>query len=202
VHSDLGGGYLPKAMERILLSKPRKSEVEENISFAGANSYKLAQQDLRRLQDQLSQYHLSLEVRTWEVPFRSADKDNHKNMKYVYAAVSSQREVRSDLSLIYFRIMRELAVENDVPFGEIDESEPRLKLPAELLPISEKLMAYAQGKSKLMGLTLQEQELLFQRYIHISDNWNAAKNRNNSDLSIVFINRPDENSVRTVHANE
>jgi type VI secretion system secreted protein VgrG len=36
-------------------------------------------------------------------------------MKRAYAAVSSQREVRSDLSLIYFRIMRELAVENDVP---------------------------------------------------------------------------------------
>ncbi|VEF11254.1 Uncharacterised protein [Pseudomonas fluorescens] len=37
-----------------------------------------------------------------------------EKMKRVYAAVSSQREVRSDLSLIYFRIMRE-PVENDVP---------------------------------------------------------------------------------------
>ncbi|PHX46476.1 hypothetical protein AO354_41400 [Pseudomonas syringae pv. syringae] len=63
-------------------------------------------------------------------------------------------------------------------------------------------MAYAQGKSKTTGLTSQEEELLFHRYVHISDNWNAAKNRNNSDLNIVFINRPDENSVRTVHPNE
>ncbi|MHC8381492.1 type VI secretion system tip protein TssI/VgrG [Pseudomonas sp. LB3P14] len=202
VHSDLGGGYLPKAMERILLSKPHKSEVEEKVPFAQANSYKLAQQDLRRFQDQLSQYHLSLEVRTWEVPFRSTEKGNQKDMKHVYAAVSSQREVRSDLSLIYFRIMRKLAVENGVPFGEIDEGEPRLALPAELIPISEKLMEYAEGKSKTTGLTSQEEELLFQRYVHLSDNWNAAKNRNNSDLNIVFINRPDENSVRTVHPNE
>ncbi|WP_306108738.1 MULTISPECIES: phospholipase effector Tle1 domain-containing protein [Gammaproteobacteria] len=202
VHSDLGGGYLPKAMERILLSKPRKSQVEERTSFAEANSYKVAQQDLRRLQDQLAQYNLSLEIRTWEVPFRSTDKDDQKNMKHVYAAVSSQREVRSDLSLIHFRIMRELAVENGVPFGEIDEGEPRLALPAELVPISKKLMAFAQGKSKTTGLTPQEEELLFQRYVHVSDNWNAAKNRNNSDLNIVFINRPDENSVRTVHPNE
>ena len=111
-------------------------------------------------------------------------------------------EVRSDLSLIYYRIMRELAVENGVPFGEIDESESRLSLPAELVTISEKLMAYAQGKRKIIGLTAQEEELLFQRYIHISDHWNAAKDLNNSDLDIVFINRPDENSIRTVHPNE
>ncbi|MDI3353171.1 type VI secretion system tip protein VgrG [Pseudomonas sp. UYIF39] len=202
VHSDLGGGYLPKAMERILLSKPRKSPVEERTTFAEANSYKVAQQDLRRFQDQLAQYNLPLEIRTWEVPFRSTDKDDQKNMKYVYAAVSSQREVRSELSLIYFRIMRELAVENGVPFRQIPEKNPRLALPADLVPISEKLMAYAQGKSKSTGLTPQEEELLFQRYVHISDNWNAAKSRNNSDLNIVFINRPDENSVRTVHPNE
>ena len=136
------------------------------------------------------------------MPFRGTDKDDQKNMKQVYAAVSSQREVRSKLSLIYFRIMRELAVENGVPFRQIPEKDPRLALPAELAPISEKLMAYAQGKSKTTGLTSQEEELLFQRYVHISDNWNAAKNRNNSDLNIVFINRPDENSVRTVHPNE
>ena len=202
VHSDLGGGYLPRAMERILLSKPRKSPVDERTSFIEANSYKVAQEDLKRLQDQLAQYNLPLEIRTWEVPFRTTGKENRKDMKYVYAAVSSQREVRSDLSLIYFRIMRELAVENGVPFGEIDEGEPRLSLPAELVPISEKLMAYAQGKRKTIGLTSQEEELLFQHYVHISDNWNAAKNRNNSDLNIVFINRPDENSMRTVHPNE
>lgn len=202
VHSDLGGGYLPKASERILLSKPRSSAVEERTSFVEANSYKRAQQDLRRLQDQLAQYNLSLEIRTWEVPFRTTEKNNSKNMKYVYAAVSSQREVRSDLSLVYLRIMRELAVENGVPFGEIDEGEPRLSIPAELVPISEKLTAYAQGKNKTIGLTSQEEELLFQRYVHISDNWNAAKNRNNSDLNIVFINRPDDNYVRTVHPNE
>jgi type VI secretion system secreted protein VgrG len=202
VHSDLGGGYLPKATERILLSKPHSSAIEERASFVEANSYKRAQQDLRRLQDQLAQYNLSLEIRTWEVPFRTSEKNNSKNMKYVYAAVSSQREVRSDLSLIYLRIMRELAVENGVPFGEIDTGEPRLSLPAELVPISNKLMAYAQRKSKTTGLTSQEEELLFQRYVHISDNWNAAKNRNNSDLNIVFINRPDDNSVRTVHPNE
>ncbi|WP_408980632.1 T6SS phospholipase effector Tle1-like catalytic domain-containing protein [Pseudomonas sp. B21-015] len=202
VHSDLGGGYLPKATERVLVSKPRRSDVALPTPLTEANSYKLAQQDLRRLLDQMAQYNLPLELRTWEVPFTSQDKNDRTRKKHVYAAVSSQREVRSDLSLIYLRIMRELAVENGVPFGEIDEEEPRLALPSELVPISKKLMAYALGKSPTTGLSSQEEELLFQRYVHLSDNWNAAKNLNNSDLDVVFINRPTDNSLRVVHPNE
>nr|WP_225927453.1 DUF2235 domain-containing protein [Pseudomonas ekonensis] len=202
VHSDLGGGYLPKAIERVLVSKPRKSDVDLTTPTSAANSYKLAQQDLRRLQDQMAHYNLPLELRTWEVPFTSRDRDDRTPKKHVYAAVSSQREVRSDLSLVYLRIMRELATENDVPFRQIPDAEPRLKLPAELIPISEKLTAYALGKSKMIGLTPQEEQLLFQRYVHLSDNWNAAKGMNNSDLEVVFINRPTDNNLRTVHPNE
>lgn len=201
-HSDLGGGYLPKAIERILLSKPHRSEVDERVPFTEANSYKLAQNDLRRLQRQLARYDLALEIRAWEVPFTFTEDRKRRDMKHVYAAVSSQREVRGDLSLIYFRIMRELAVEHGVPFGEVDETEPRLALPAELIPIYEKLMPYALGKSTTLRLSAQEEQLLFQSYVHISDNWNAAKNRNNSDLNVVFINRPDNNYMRTVHPND
>ena len=105
-----------------------------------------------------------------------------------------------------------------VPFSETDVElnswnfispyPPHLASPDWLVPLPShprqiwKIYAYAQGKSKTAGLTSQEEEVLFQRYVHISDNWNAAKSRNNSDLNIVFINRPDENSVRTVHPNE
>ncbi|MCU1747892.1 hypothetical protein [Pseudomonas sp. 6D_7.1_Bac1] len=85
---------------------------------------------------------------------------------------------------------------------EISEGAQRLALPAELVPISEKLMNYALGKNPTAGLSLQEEELLFQRYVHLSDNWNAAKNLNNSDLDVVFINRPNDDSLRTVHPNE
>jgi len=98
--------------------------------------------------------------------------------------------------------MRELAVKNDVPFGEISDNDPRLALPTELGEISEKLMAYALGMSKTIGLTLQQEQLLFQRYVHLSDNWNATKGLNNSDLGILFINRPNDNLLRTVHPNE
>ena len=202
VHSDLGGGYLPKAIERVFLSKPRRSEVDEQVPFMEANSYKLAQNDLRRLQRQLAHYDLALEVRAWEVPFTFTEDRKRRVMKNVYAAVSSQREVHGDLSLVYFRVMRELAVEHGVPFAEIDETEPRLALPEGLIPVHDKLMSYARGKTKALRFSAQEEQLLFQRYVHLSDNWNAAKSRNNSDLDIVFINRPDGTGVRTVHPND
>ena len=202
VHSDLGGGYLPNAIERVFLSKPRRSEVDEQVPFMEANSYKLAQNDLARIQRQLAHYDLALEVRAWEVPFTFTEDRKRRDMKNVYAAVSSQREVHGDLSLVYFRIMRELAVEHGVPFRQIPEKDPRLAVPAELIPIYEKLMPYALGKSRTLRLSAQEEQLLFQRYVHLSDNWNAAKSRNNSDLNIVFINRPDGTGVRTVHPND
>ena len=62
-------------------------------------------------------------------------------------------------------------------------------------------MAYALGETRRAGLNVFEEELLFQRYIHLSANWNAAKGWNNSDLNIVFIDRPAENYVRKVHPN-
>jgi type VI secretion system secreted protein VgrG len=38
VHSDLGGGYLPKATEKVLISKPRRSDVERRSMATEANS--------------------------------------------------------------------------------------------------------------------------------------------------------------------
>lgn len=202
VHSDLGGGYRPKAIERILLSKPHRSEVDERVPLMQANSYKLAQNDLHRLRRQLAHYDLALEIRAWEVPFTFTEEKKRRDMKHVYAAVSSQREVYGDLSLVYFRIMRELAVEHGVPFRQIPDNDPRLAMPGELVPIYQKLLPYAQGKTTFIRLSAQEEQVLFQRYIHISGHWNAAGNRSNSDLSVIFINRPDEAGVRTVHPND
>lgn len=202
VHSDLGGGYRPKAIERVLLSKPRSCEVSIGDSPETTSSYKLATFDLDRVQRQLARYDLSLIIRIWAVRFIHRAKGDVVEGKRVYAAVSSQREVRSDLALIYLRIMRQLAVQNDVPFDDIDEQEARTALPGELLPIADKLTAYALGQSKVIGLSASEEELLYHRYVHLSANWNAAKGLNNSEWDAVFINRPNLGLERTVHPNE
>ena len=203
VHSDLGGGYLPNIVERVLLSKPRCSrEVELYVPSTASNAYRWAQQELGRLQDQLNLYGLTLEVKTWAVEMISNIKGDRSKSKNVYAAVHSKRTVNNDLALVYLRIMRELAARNGVPFRVISGKDPKLALPKELQTIAQKLMTYALGETRGAGLSVFEEELLYQRYIHLSANWNAAKNWSNSDLDIVFINRPAENYERGVHPNE
>jgi type VI secretion system secreted protein VgrG len=77
--------------------------------------------------------------------------------------------VRGELSLVYLRIMRELAVKHDVPFLPIRQDTQALALPVELKPIAEKLQAFALGDSPNAGLTHSEETLLRHRYIHQSE---------------------------------
>ena len=202
-HSDLGGGYVPNFIERILLSKPRCSlDVDFHVPSTSSAAYRWAQQELGRLQDQLNLYGLSLDVKTWAVEITSNAKGDRSKSKNVYAAVHSKRTVYNELALVYLRIMRELGSRHDVPFAVIDEEDQTYALPTELKPIAEKLMVYALGETRRASLSLDEEELLYRRYIHLSANWNAAKGWNNSDLNIVFINRPADNYERGVHPNE
>ncbi|MGF6152563.1 T6SS phospholipase effector Tle1-like catalytic domain-containing protein, partial [Pseudomonas fluorescens] len=200
-HSDLGGGYLPRVPERILLSKPFRSTEDAHVSPVRSIAHRWTQTELHRLQDQLNLHDLPLQVQTWVLEFERNVKGDREKWQHVHAAVSSHREVRNELALIYLRIMRELGAKHDVPFRSIDEDDQKYALPVELQPIAQKLMAYALGETRRVGLSLDEEALLVGRYIHLSANWNAAKGFNNSDLDIVFINRPAENHVRVVHPN-
>ncbi|NYH09082.1 type VI secretion system tip protein TssI/VgrG [Pseudomonas moraviensis] len=202
VHSDLGGGYLPNLVERVLLSRPRCSrDVDFDTPSSSTNAYRLAEQELGRLQDQLHLYGLTLQVKTWAVETVSNVKGDRRKSKNVYAAVYSERVVRNDLSLIYLRIMRELATRHGVEFETINEEARSYALPEELMGIARKMMTFALGESRSLYLSLNEHALLAQRYIHLSSNWNAAKGLNESGLSILFINRPADKSARVVHPN-
>ncbi|MDC6382988.1 DUF2345 domain-containing protein, partial [Pseudomonas graminis] len=201
VHSDLGGGYLPVMAERVLLSKPGHDEIPWFAAINSSTSYKEAQSDLAKLQKQYSAYDLPLEISTWHEEIDLHVKGDSYHAKRVHAAVISQREVHSDLALVYLRIMRELAVQNGVPFGPIDENNSRLALPFELQPINDKLMAYALGKTSTYGLSAAEESLLYRRYVHLSSHWNPATNMN-ANADVAFINRPSDNGLRTEHPNE
>jgi type VI secretion system secreted protein VgrG len=201
-HSDLGGGYLPNAMERVLVSKPCSStHIDLAVPSTSTNAYLSTQAELGRLQRQLALYGLQLEVKTWSVERRTTAKGDRNEWKNVYAAVRSERMVSNELALVYLRIMRELAARHDVPFTFIDDEDHKFALPAELQPIAQKLMAYALGETRHTGLSLDEDELLLRRYIHQSAHWNAGTGSNENLLDIVFINRPAENHVRVVHPN-
>lgn len=200
-HSDLGGGYVPRITERVLLNKPRQSPEDVRLLHHESDAYRVTQYELRQLQNQLNLHGLPLQIRTWEKIFTRNAKGDRARWKQVHAVISCEREVRNDLSLIYLRVMRELDVKHGVQFKVIKEDDSRYGLPKELHTITGKLMAYALGESRRIGLTLAEEALLVARYIHLSANWNAARGLDGSELSIVFINRPAENFIRVVHPN-
>ncbi|MBN3864067.1 type VI secretion system tip protein VgrG [Pseudomonas frederiksbergensis] len=208
-HSDLGGGYLPRAKEKLLLGKPVTSTISQSMAPTRSAAYLAAEKDMYAWYEkgviEFDGPGNELQVTLWERPLaqsRERGGGNTDPQKKVFAATTIERPVHGELSLVYLRIMRELAVRHDVPFDIIDANDPKLALPDELEPIHKKLQTYALGESAIEGLTLEERALLRRRYIHISANWNAAKGLNSSDTNIVFINRPAEKNQRVVHPNE
>lgn len=93
--------------------------------------------------------------------------------------------------------MHALALEAGVPFNRIQTRDPSLLLPQELETISSKLVAWARDGSG--ALTVAEERLLRQRYIHLSANWNASAGDGSGVLDVVFINAPADGS-RTQYA--
>ncbi|MBU3058528.1 PAAR domain-containing protein [Pseudomonas indica] len=202
VHSDVGGGYLPRAPERVLLSKPRSLTVSRDTLPERSHPYRATQLELQnRHWFLLASRGLELNVVPWETELPYLPKRDPFPEKRVYAALISNRVVLGDLALVYLRIMRELGVRNGVPFRAIPNN-PQLALPEELKPIAAKLMAYALGQNPSPGLSEREEALLYTRYIHQSAHWNAAVGRNGSDLDTVFVNRPADNHQRVIYPNE
>ncbi|WP_171017132.1 PAAR domain-containing protein [Pseudomonas sp. G(2018)] len=200
-HSDLGGGYLPLATEKLLLSKPDSSIEYAHIANERSDAYWRTHQRMARESSRWLDYvpPEGLSIVTWSVDTQHRGRDTAAE-KRVYAAIASQRQVRGELSLVYLRIMRELAVRAGVAFDAAPTTSA-FAVPTELQPIAAKLRAFALGEP-YASLTSEEHSLLRRRYIHLSANWNAAKGWNNSDLGVLFINRPADGSQRREHPNE
>lgn len=199
-HSDIGGGYLPRSRERLLLSKPLNSLERIDIPNERANSVIQMRRNPEAYLRLLTAHGVETTLEIWSVDQPHLRSDLQKE-KRVYVAASVDRQVDGDLSKVYLRVMRELGLRNQVPFKKIADV-PTLALPKDLEPIAEKIQAYALGESSTLNLTKSEEALLFQRYVHLSANWNAVKNWKNSDLGIMFINRPADNYQRVMHPNE
>ena len=198
-HSDIGGGYLPQATEKIFLSRPDSSLVNSGTANEQTPAYRRTHQLLERQRSTWLPYAQHLEISPWAVAQPFNRQRDLVPQKRVYAAISSEREVRGELSLIYLRIMRELAVRAGVALKPIPDTAA-LRLPDELQPIAIKLQAQALGGT-FIPLTSAENALLQRRYIHLSAHWNAAKGKHNSALEVVFANRPAEGGKRMEHPN-
>lgn len=200
-HSDLGGSYLPRSREKVLLSRPRRSRVARSQSNERTGAYLATREELNSRLIELRRKGVNAEIVSWAVDLSYNRKRDIYPEKHVYCAIRSEREVRGELSLVYFRIMRELAVRENVPFESIDENDNQTALPNELVPIAAKLQAYALGDTSLPGLTDAELALLYGRYIHLSAHWNTSVGKTNAGLPIIFVNRPAQHNIRSVHPN-
>lgn len=198
-HSDIGGGYLPLATERVLLSKPDNSLSPLQVPNEHSEAHRRTRECLDRELDRWQPYFPGngLSVFAWDVQTHARTRDTQPE-KRVYAAVAGQRQVRGELSRVYLQIMHQLAARAGVAFAPDDD---RMALPVELHPIAAKLRAYALGEP-FERLNAQEHSLLQRHYIHFSANWNALNGWKTSDLDTLFINRPGEDNQRTLHPNE
>lgn len=192
-HSDIGGGYRPLMLEQLLLSRPLSSTVPANTPPEQTHASR----------ETWRQYHqwkaLGLpdealkEPKVWpsrkpvfyERGFKRPPED------VVYGLLPIKRQVRGELSLVYLRVMRELAAQNNVPLRPIQDRDPALAFPTELQNIADKLMAYAQGGR--YGLEEEDERLLWSRYIHLSAHWTPS--------SGLLISKPAPN-VRLTYNNK
>jgi type VI secretion system secreted protein VgrG len=200
-HSDIGGGYLLHDREKLLLSRPDSNLVSVSEANERTLAYSRTRSEFDRHLSQWQAKGLSPELVTWAVNQPYHRKRDLIAEKRVYVSIRGEREVFGHLSLIYLRIMRELAVRHQVPFDAIDARDPRFELAPELHSIAAKLHGHALGEASNTQLSEAEEALLQRHYIHQSAHWNAVNDWNNSDLDAMFINRPAEGGQRRVFAN-
>ncbi|MDD1966833.1 DUF2235 domain-containing protein [Pseudomonas putida] len=200
-HSDIGGGYLPRMRERLLVSKPTSSLEMKTTPNERSVAYSWARSSIGPLVSSLVTQGIALDMHTWSVDEQRIRDNLIPDKKRVYVVTRIEREVYGDLSKVYLRVMRELGVRHGVPFRKIPQSQSTA-LPPDLESIATKLQAYALGESNNSRLTEAEESLLLRRYIHLSASWNAIKDRNNTDVRILFVNRPADEHQRVTHANE
>jgi hypothetical protein len=106
--------------------------------------------------------------------------------------------------------MLDAAQDAGVVFDAIRDTNTELRLRPELNSLCEKAIvmgrAVRMGKSA-PGFTTQEIEMLAEKYIHCSANWNSVVRDSQGRVSgavkpaklVTFTNRPDERWQRTIY---
>ena len=188
-HSDIGGGYLPVVQEKLILSRPVSSTVPADTPTERTHAWRETERQYEKWKAfGLPEDQLKKDVRRIrKLHPRGA---NHPPEDWVLGLVTIDRPIRGELSLVYLRVMRELAAEHGVPVKAVPDT-PSLAIPFELQDIAKKMMAYANGSR--YDLNEDEEHLLRSRYIHLSAHWKPT--------SGLLISKPAPN-VRLVYNNK
>jgi len=192
-HSDIGGGYALLMRERLVLSRPITSRVPVGTPLEHTAAWRETQREYERWSALGLPGDGLIQPKAWSrrLPAMRGHGEQRPPEDMVSAMLIVDRQVRGELALVHLRVMRELAVQYDVPFDFIDEEEQATAIPAPLQGIAEKLMSFALGGT--YGLTKDDDRLLWSRYIHLSAHWTPSYG--------VMINKPAPN-VRLAYNNK
>ncbi|WP_303878917.1 phospholipase effector Tle1 domain-containing protein [Stutzerimonas kunmingensis] len=188
-HSDIGGGYLPVVQEKLILSRPVSSTVPADTPTERTHAWRETERQYEKWKAfGLPDDQIKKDVR--RIRKLHPRGVNHPPEDWVLGLVTIDRPIRGELSLVYLRVMRELAAEHGVPVKAVPDT-PSLAIPFELQDIAKKMMAYANGSR--YDLNEDEEHLLRSRYIHLSAHWKPT--------SGLLISKPAPN-VRLVYNNK
>jgi type VI secretion system secreted protein VgrG len=193
VHSDIGGGYLPRAREVLNPLKPYFQKATSLKALQASDQWRATLAEAERLRATGVADHGSLEVKASQQPHIPRSREVYSQLDYL-VTTCLDRPVHGELSLISLRVMRQLAVEHGVPFEPIDEQDRKFKLPEELQAIALQIIEQIKARQTI-ALDPDQERLLRSRYIHFSAHWTPM-----TALGIAFlVNKPAERNQRAVH---
>lgn len=213
VHSDIGGGYLPQLREDLFLSCPQVETQLQNQPGTQSRVYRKALEQLPLLENALATGPVvrthSVTPEVWQDDF-APDTPYSQMQKRTFSALTLRhRTVRFDWSKVALRVMVDAAKGAGARFIDFEQSK-KFQLPDELQSFCEH--ARAMGKAVrqhrvITDFTPEELDIIAREYIHCSANWNAVALNKSGELqggpslskTIGFINRPEENWIRTVY---
>ena len=183
VHSDIGGGYRNRMNEKLLISQPRSALVTPGRSLQSSRVWQQTQEELTLLEQRGLPGAGKMEVNSW--PILGEGPEERRRGKRYMVAVAIDRQVQGELSRVYLRLMRELALRHQVPFKAIPD-QPVFSIPPDLQPIAQTLIT--QGLNGRVSIGQAEYRYLHARYIHLSAHWVTTKE--------LLLNKPAKGGRR------
>ncbi|MAB53074.1 MULTISPECIES: DUF2235 domain-containing protein [unclassified Marinobacter] len=219
VHSDIGGGYDESQREDVLLSPrlqipqnrlrwPEKTSQWDSLEarrqkvavqgWVGAYSLPVRQSDqLQALPRDLgSEGPARLEIITRRYDHPAPDGR-------VELVLRMLRQVRGEYSRVALRLMHRLAVEKDVPLIEVDPTDDTVSVPGDLAPVLEQFVEQVTQGNDEPSLDSEYLDLLLQRYIHHSANYNSIEAQIAgwpAKLEVLFPHAPASSGERLVYS--
>lgn len=212
-HSDIGGGYNPDEHETHFLTRPEFETVPISIPDTETRIYRQTCAQLTTMDGYPAIAPLlnavEVNVDTWHDDKMPADHYGTLQ-KRSGAALVIDRPTRNDWSKVVLRVMLDAAQDAGVVFDLVRDTNAELKIRPELNSLCEKAIvmgrAIRRGHS-VPGFTTGEIQMLAEKYLHCSANWNNVVRDGQGVISgavkpaklVTFTNRPDERWQRTVY---